>query len=108
MKDTQDKIGYCQLSLGLLYEDSTEYDNSGEVYPTSKQEISHMKNTNRFVVHEKLLETIMEDANIEKAIQRVMSNKGSGGVDKMQVSRSSYAFRTTLVLSKETYHGGTL
>lgn len=22
MKDTQDKIGYCQLSLGLLYEDS--------------------------------------------------------------------------------------
>ena len=29
MKDTQDKIGYCQLSLGLLYEDSTEYDNSG-------------------------------------------------------------------------------
>lgn len=35
MKDTQDKIGYCQLSLGLLYEDSTEYDNSGEVYPTS-------------------------------------------------------------------------
>ena len=44
MKDTQDKIGYCQLSLGLLYEDSTEYDNSGEVYPTSKQEISHMKN----------------------------------------------------------------
>ena len=32
MKDTQDKIGYCQLSLGLLYEDSTEYDNSGEVY----------------------------------------------------------------------------
>ena len=86
MKDTQDKIGYCQLSLGLLYEDSTEYDNSGEVYPTSKQEISHMKNTNRFVVHEKLLETIMEDANIEKAIQRVMSNKGSGGVDKMQVA----------------------
>ena len=61
MKDTQDKIGYCQLSLGLLYEDSTEYDNSGEVYPTSKQEISHTKNTNRFVVHEKLLETIMED-----------------------------------------------
>ena len=86
MKDTQDKIGYCQLSLGLLYEDSTEYDNSGEVYPTSKQEISHTKNTNRFVVHEKLLETIMEDANIEKAIQRVMSNKGSGGVDKMQVA----------------------
>ena len=75
MKDTQDKIGYCQLSLGLLYEDSTEYDNSGEVYPTSKQEISHTKNTNRFVVHEKLLETIMEDANIEKAIQRVIKCK---------------------------------
>ncbi len=30
MKDTQDKIGYCQLSLDLLYEDSTEYDNSGD------------------------------------------------------------------------------
>ena len=86
MKDTQDKIGYCQLSLGLLYEDSTEYDNNGEVYPISKQEISHTKNTNRFVIHEKLLETIVEDANIEKAIQRVVSNKGSGGVDKMQVA----------------------
>ena len=60
MKDTQDKIGYCQLSLGLLYEDSTEYDKSGEVDPTSKHAISHTKNTNRFVVHEKLLETIME------------------------------------------------
>lgn len=86
MKDTQDKIGYCQLSLGLLYEDSTEYDNNREVYPTSGKEISHTKNTDRFVVHEKLLETIVEDANIEKAIQRVVSNKGSGGVDKMQVA----------------------
>lgn len=86
MKDTQDKIGYCQLSLGLLYEDSTEYDNNGEVYPTSGKEIFHTRNTNRFVVHEKLLETIVEDANIEKAIQKVVSNKGSGGVDKMQVA----------------------
>ena len=86
MKDTQDKIGYCQLSLGLLYEDSTEYDNNGEVYPISEKEISHTRNTNRFVVHERLLETIVEDANIEKAIQRVVSNKGSGGVDKMQVA----------------------
>lgn len=86
MKDTQDKIGYCQLSLGLLYEDSTEYDNNGEVYPISEKEISHARNTNRFVVHERLLETIVEDANIEKAIQRVVSNKGSGGVDKMQVA----------------------
>ena len=56
------------------------------MYPISKQEISHTKNINRFVVHEKLLETIVEDANIEKAIQRVVSNKGSGGVDKMQVA----------------------
>lgn len=86
MKDTQDKIGYCQLSLGLLYEDSTEYDNNGEVYPISEKEISHTRNTNRFVVHERLLETIVEDANVEKAIQRVVSNKGSGGVDKMQVA----------------------
>lgn len=58
MKDTQDKIGYCQLSLGLLYEDSTEYDNSGEVYPTSKQEISHTKNTNRFVVQRSYLKQL--------------------------------------------------
>ena len=32
MKDTQDKIGCYPLSLELLYEDSTEYDNNGEVY----------------------------------------------------------------------------
>lgn len=86
MKDTQNKIGYCQLSLGLLYENSTEYEGNEEVYPNVKQEISQTKNTNRYVVHEKLLETIVEDANIEKAIQRVVSNKGSGGVDKMQVA----------------------
>ena len=86
MKDTQNKIGYCQLSLGLLYENSTEYEGNEEVYPNAKQEISQAKNTNRYVVHEELLEAIVEDANIEKAIQRVVSNKGSGGVDKMQVA----------------------
>lgn len=86
MKDTQNKIGYCQLSLGLLYEDSTEYESNGEVYPKGKEEISQTKNTNRYVIHEELLEAIVEDANIEKAIQRVVSNKGSGGVDKMQVA----------------------
>lgn len=86
MKDTQDKIGYCQLSLGLLYESSPEDEDNREVYPMSDKEISQTKNTNRFVIHERLLETIVEDANIEKAIQRVVSNKGSGGVDKMQVA----------------------
>lgn len=34
MKDTQDIIGCCQLSLCLLYEGGTEYDNNGEVYPS--------------------------------------------------------------------------
>lgn len=86
MKDTQNKIGYCQLSLGLLYENSTEYEGNEEAYPNQTKEISQTKNTNRYVVHEELLEAIVEDANIEKAIQRVVSNKGSGGVDKMQVA----------------------
>ena len=86
MKDTQNKIGYCQLSLGLLYENSTEYEGNEEAYPNQTKEISQAKNTNRYVVHEELLEAIVEDANIEKAIQRVVSNKGSGGVDKMQVA----------------------
>ena len=86
MRDTQNKIGYCQLTLGLLYENSTEYEGNEEVYPDVNKEISQTKNTNRYVVHEELLEAIVEDANIEKAIQRVVSNKGSGGVDKMQVA----------------------
>lgn len=51
------------------------------------------KNTNRYVVHEELLEAIVEDANIEKAIQRVVNNKGSGGVDKMQVAEVRTHFR---------------
>ena len=46
--------------------------------------------------------------NIEKAIQRVMSNKGSGGVDKMQVAEVRTHFAQHWSLSKETYHGGTL
>lgn len=86
MKDTQDTKGYCQLSLGLLYENSPVDKDIREVYPISKEEISQTKKANRFVVHEPLLETILEDANIEKAIARVVSNKGSGGVDEMQVA----------------------
>lgn len=86
MKDTQDIHGYCQLSMGLLYEDNSKREDNKEVYPISNKEMSQTKNTNRFVVHKVLLETILEDANIEKAIQRVVNNKGSGGVDEMQVA----------------------
>ena len=66
MRDTQNKIGYCQLSLGLLYENSAEHEGNEEVYPNTNKEISQAKNTNRYVVHEELLEAIVEDANIEK------------------------------------------
>lgn len=93
MNDTQEKFGYCQLSLGLLYEDNTEYENNEEVHSTQNKEISHTGNTNRFKVHDKLLEIILEDANISKAIDRVVSNKGSGGVDEMQVAEVRTYFR---------------
>ena len=36
------------------------------MYPNTNKEISQAKNTNRYVVHEELLEAIVEDANIEK------------------------------------------
>lgn len=86
MKDTQDTTGYCQLSMGLLYENNPADEDNEEVYPISNKEISQTKKTNKFVVHKPLLEIILEDVNIEKAITRVVSNKGSGGVDEMQVA----------------------
>ena len=101
MRDTQNKIGYCQLSLGLLYENSAEHEGNEEVYPNTNKEISQAKNTNRYVVHEELLEAIVEDANIEKAIQRVVSNKGSGGVDKMQVAEVRTHFAANWSYLKE-------
>lgn len=71
------------------------------MYPNTNKEISQAKNTNRYVVHEELLEAIVEDANIEKAIQRVVSNKGSGGVDKMQVAEVRTHFAANWSYLKE-------
>jgi group II intron reverse transcriptase/maturase len=86
LKNTQDEtVGYCQLDLGLLYEDNTEYESNKEVYPTSK-EILQTKETNKEVVHNHLLEAIVSENNILKAINKVVSNKGSGGVDEMKVA----------------------
>lgn len=72
--------------MGLLYENNPADEDNEEVYSISNKEISQTKKTNKFVVHKPLLEIILEDVNIEKAITRVVSNKGSGGVDEMQVA----------------------
>lgn len=40
-----------------------------------------------------LLELILEDNNLNKAIARVIYNSGSGGVDKMSVDEGSKYFK---------------
>lgn len=39
-----------------------------------------------------LLELILEDSNLDKAIERVVKNNGSGGIDKMSTSEGKKIF----------------
>lgn len=39
-----------------------------------------------------LLELILEDSNLYKAIERVVKNNGSGGIDKMSASEGKNYF----------------
>lgn len=43
-----------------------------------------------------LLELILEDSNLYKAIERVVKNNGSGGIDKMPVMKLKVISKSTM------------
>ena len=85
MKVTDKEIKYSQLQIseGSLQEDSAEHESKAGVYASLR--ITENNITNGFVVQDRLLEKIMDKENIRVALKRVISNKGSHGVDGMKV-----------------------
>ena len=86
MKVTNEEIKYSQLQInfeGSTQEDSAEHESNAGVYASSK--ITENNITNGFVVSDRLLEKIMDKENVRVALKRVISNKGSHGIDGMKV-----------------------
>jgi len=86
MKVTNEEIKYSQLHInfeGSMQEDSAEHESNAGAYASSK--IIENNITNGFVVKDRLLEKIMDKENVRVALKRVISNKGSHGIDGMKV-----------------------
>lgn len=66
-----------------MQEDSAEHESNAGAYASSK--IIENNITNGFVVKDRLLEKIMDKENVRNALKRVISNKGSHGIDGMKV-----------------------
>jgi len=86
MNVTDKEIKYSQLQPkgeDFMQEDSAEHESNAGVYVSLK--ITENNATNGFVVKERLLEKIMDKGNVRVALKRVISNKGSHGIDGMKV-----------------------
>ncbi|MGH4117954.1 group II intron reverse transcriptase/maturase [Clostridium sp.] len=86
MKVTNEEIKYSQLQInfeGSRQEDNAEHESNAGAYASLK--ITENNITNGFVVNDRLLEKIMDKENVRVALKRVISNKGSHGIDGMKV-----------------------
>ena len=86
MKVTNKEIKYSQLQInfeGSMQEDNAEHESNAGVYASLK--ITENNFANGFVVKDRLLEKIMDKENVRVALKRVISNKGSHGIDGMKV-----------------------
>ena len=86
MKVTNKEIKYSQLQINFedsMQEDNAEQESNAGVYASLK--ITENNITNGFVVSDRLLEKIMDKENVRVALKRVISNKGSHGIDGMKV-----------------------
>ena len=86
MKVTNKEIKYSQLQIKLedsMQEDNVEHESNARVYASLK--ITENNITNGLVVKDRLLEKIMDKENVRVALKRVISNKGSHGIDGMKV-----------------------
>ncbi len=84
MKFTQDFVEYRQLHMeDYLLENTVEQEGKTEVY--GSLEMHKRIDTNSIIV-QGLLRDILSVENLNEARKRVKRNKGSHGIDKMQVS----------------------
>ena len=84
MKFTQDFVEYRQLHMeDYLQENTVEQEDKAEVYRSL--EMNERIDTNSRIV-QGLLGDIISVENLNEARRRVKKNKGSHGIDKMQVS----------------------
>lgn len=86
MKVTDREIKYSQLQFNFedsLQENSAEHEGNAGVYTSSK--ITENNSANRLVVKDRLLERIVDKANFRTAMKRVISIKGTHGIDGMKV-----------------------
>ena len=107
MNVTDKEIKYSQLQTNIedsLQEDSAEHESNAGVYASLK--ITENNNTNGFVVKDRLLEKIMEKENVRVALKRVISNKGSHGVDGMKVDELRTYFNDNWTTLKQSVMDG--
>jgi len=84
MNVTDKEIKYCQPPKeGLLQKDSSEGERYAGVYNSLKIAENNITNANES--KKRLLEEILDRANLNNAFKRVKSNKGAHGVDGMGV-----------------------
>lgn len=108
MKVTDKGIKYSQLQTnieGSLQEDSAEHESNAGVYASLK--ITENNITNGFVVKDRLLEKIMDKENVRVALKRVISNKGSHGVDGMKVDELRAYLNNNWTTLKQSIMDGT-
>ncbi|OEU41717.1 group II intron reverse transcriptase/maturase [Methanosarcina sp. Ant1] len=106
MKVTDREIKYSQLqnNEGSLQEDSAEHESNVGVYASFK--ITENNIINGFLVQDRLLEKIMNKDNVRIALKRVISNKGSHGVDGMKVDELRNYFNENWSTLKQSIMDG--
>jgi RNA-directed DNA polymerase len=105
MNVTNKEIKYSQLQLeGLLQEDSAEHESSAGVYASLR--ITENNIINGFVVNDRLLEKIMDKGNVRFALKRVISNKGSHGIDGMKVDELRAYLNNNWITLKQSVMDG--
>ena len=108
MKVTDKEIKYSQLQINFedsLQEDNAEQESNAGVYVSLK--ITENNITNGFVVKDRLLEKIMNKENVRVALKRVISNKGSHGVDGMKVDELRAYLNDNWITLKQSIMDGT-
>ena len=81
------------------------HESNAGVYASLK--ITENNITNGFVVKDRLLEKIMDKENVRVALKRVISNKGSQGIDGMKVDELRTYFNNNWSTLKQSVMDGT-
>jgi RNA-directed DNA polymerase len=108
MKVTDREIKYSQLQSDFedsMQEDNAEHESNAGVYASLK--IIENNITNGFVVKDRMLEKIMDKENVRIALKRVISNKGSHGIDGMKVGELRTYLKDNWITLKQSVMDGT-